>query len=74
MIEPINEAGALLIWQRELRQNERKATTPDNLWYAACLEARAREEVAEGLIAAANDDRVEAAERLLLYFAEAQAA
>lgn len=74
MIEPINEAGALLIWRREVERGERKVTLFDQLHYAACLEMRAREEVAEGLIGAANDDRLEAAERLVSHFAERLAA
>jgi hypothetical protein len=70
MTEPINEAGALLAWQNQMERKERKATTFDTLWYAACLEARARESVRDGLIASANDDRLEAATLLVKRLAE----
>lgn len=74
MTLPINEAGALLMWRREVERRERKVTDSDALHYAACLEARAREEVTEGLVNAANEDRLEAATMLVQYLAEAQAA
>lgn len=69
MIEPINEAGALLVWRREVERGERKVSDSDDLSWAACLEARARESVSEGLIVSANDDRLRAAEMLIQYFA-----
>lgn len=74
MIELIRAAGAADIWHREVREGKRKVSDHDQLSWAACLEARADEEAAEGLISSANEDRVEAAERLLMHFSEAQAA
>lgn len=70
MIEPINEAGALLAWQQQMQRGERTRLTFDTLWHAACLEARAREEVAQGLIGAANEDRLEAATLLVRRLSE----
>lgn len=69
-MEPINEAGALLLWHQELSRGERTTTTFDDLWEAACYEARARDEVREDQIGAANEDRLRAAGILVQRFAE----
>ncbi len=66
-VEPIEPAGAEMVWRGELQRGERTTTTFDELWRAACLEARARDEIAEGLVGAANSDRNEAASILLVY-------
>ena len=58
----IAEAGALRQWQREVVAGKRSRFDADPLYDAACLEARARSEIRDGMIAAANDDRRKAAE------------
>lgn len=57
----IPEAGALHQWQREVGAGKRTRYYADPLYEAACLEARARDEIRDGMIGAANDDRRKAA-------------
>lgn len=59
---PIQESGALNLWRRELRAGTRTMLEPDDfLRKAAVMEAVARDYVREGMIAAANELRREAA-------------
>jgi hypothetical protein len=64
----VAEIGALRQWWKELRagvsgQDMNRASTwrTDALWRAACLEARARDFDALGLLRAADNDRRQAA-------------
>jgi hypothetical protein len=68
--EIVTEAGALFLWRREMQRGDRKASTWDRLWHAACLEARAAEDIRAGLIESGNEDRLRAAELIVEHFAE----
>lgn len=59
------EAGALVTWWEGLRAGSRSKYESDALWQAACLEARARDLIREGCVAAANEDRRNAAQIIL---------
>lgn len=59
------EAGALVAWWSELLLGLRSRYDADALWRAACLEARARDLIREGLVAGANEDRRNAAQIIL---------
>jgi hypothetical protein len=56
------EVGALRLWWTELQSGERLRSDRDAIWRAACYEARARDEVRDGLLTAAREDRIRAAE------------
>jgi hypothetical protein len=52
-------------WWLELEAGARTIYDTDAVWRAACLEARARDALREGLVAEANDDRRRAAEIII---------
>jgi hypothetical protein len=61
----VPEVGALRQWRLELEAGSRTIYDTDAIWHAACLEARARDALREGLVAAVNDDRRRAAEIII---------
>jgi hypothetical protein len=64
-LEMPQEIGALNLWRIELLAGKRRVMDFDSLWRAACHEARAREEIRQGLKTAAAHDRIEAARIIL---------
>ena len=59
------EVGALAAWQAEIAAGTRSKSQFDELWRAACLEARARDCDRDGQHGAANEDRLAAAQLLV---------